>query len=161
VLSRRRDDDGQLTVLIIGYTFLAAVLIVVGVDVSKVFLARRALSSVADAAALAAAQAADRAAVYAGDAGCGGVLPIDQAAAAQQVEASLVDDLADLRQTFAVVGTPVVDVVTGTVTVHLEGDVAVPFGRVLALLDPGRADGRVHVAVTASAESPVTAPGGC
>jgi hypothetical protein len=34
VLSRRRDDDGQLTVLIIGYTFLAAVLIVVGVDVS-------------------------------------------------------------------------------------------------------------------------------
>jgi len=161
VLSRRRDDDGQLTVLIIGYTFLAAVLIVVGVDVSKVFLARRALSSVADAAALAAAQAADRAAVYAGAAGCGGVLPIDPAAAAQQVEASLVDDLADLRQTFAVVGMPVVDVVTGTVTVHLEGDVAVPFGRVLALLDPGRADGRVHVAVTASAESPVTAPGGC
>ena len=161
MLIRRHDDDGQLTVLVIGYTFLAAVLIVVGIDVSKVFLARRALSSVADAAAIAGAQAADRAAVYAGDAACGGVLPLDPATADEQVQAALADDLADLRQTFALVGTPVVDVVTGTVTVHLEGDVAVPFGRVLALLDPGRADGRVHVSVTASAESPVSAPGGC
>jgi uncharacterized membrane protein len=161
VLTRSRGDDGQLTVLIIGYTSLLAALIVVGIDVSKVFLARHALSSVADAAALAAAQAADRAAVYAGDAGCGGVLPIDPAAAAEQVDASLADDLADLRQTFVVVSPPETYVATGTVTVHLEGDVAVPFGRILALLDPGRADGRVHVSVTASAESPVTAQGGC
>jgi uncharacterized membrane protein len=159
--SPRRGDDGSLTVLIIGFTFIAAVLVVIGVDVSKVFLARRALSSVADAAALAAAQEVDRAAVYAGAAGCGGVLPIDPETAGQQVNASVADDLADLRQSFAVVQPPVADVAAGTVTVRLTGDVAVPFGRVLALLDPGRADGRVHVAVTASAESPVTAPGGC
>src|SRR4051812_46422026 len=154
-------DDGQLTVLVIGYTFIAAVLVLVGVDVSKVFLARRALSSVADAAALTAAQSADRAAIYAGAAGCGGVLPIDSAGAAQRVDASLADDLPDLRQTFAQPQPPDVDVTDGTVTVHLSGDVRVPFGRVLALLDPSRADGRVHVSVTASADSPITAPGGC
>lgn len=156
-----RGDDGQLTVLVIGYTFIAAVLIVVGVDVSKVFLARRALSSVADAAALAAAQAADRAAVYAGAAGCGGVLPIDPSAAQQQVNGSLADDLADLHQTFQAVQPADVVVADGTVTVHLSGDVKVPFGKVLAMLDPGRGDGLVHVSVTAAAQSPVTASGGC
>jgi uncharacterized membrane protein len=157
----RRDDEGQLTVLVIGYTFIAAVLVVVGVDVSKVFLARRALSSVADATALAASQAADRAAVYAGAAGCGDVLPIDPAAADQEVDASLADDLTDLRQTFASVDPADVAVAAGTVTVRLSGDVKVPFGRVLALLDPRRGDGLVHVSVTAAARSPVTAVDGC
>lgn len=157
----RRDQDGSLTVLVIGYVFIAAVLVVVGVDVSKVFLARRALSSVADAAALAAAQAADRSAIYAGAANCGGVLPIDPAGAEQGVDASLADDLADLRQTFQAVQPAEVATADGTVTVHLSGDVRVPFGRVLGLLDPSRGDGLVHVAVTASAQSPVTAVGGC
>lgn len=157
----RRADDGSLTVLVIGFTFILSVLIVVGVDVSKVFLARRSLSSVADAAALAAAQSADRAAIYAGAGGCGGVLPIDPEAAAQQVDASLADDLADLHQTFVELQPPDVNVVDGRVTVHLTGDVKVPFGRVLSLLDPDRADGRVHVGVSATAESPITAPGGC
>jgi len=154
-------DEGQLTVLVIGYTFLLAVLVVIGVDVSKVFLARRALSSVADAAALAAAQAGDRAAIYAGAAGCGGVLPIDPSAATQQVDASLADDLADLRQTFATVQPADVVAADGTVTVHLAGEVKVPFGQVLTLLDPTRSNGLVHVSVTAAAQSPVTAPGGC
>ena len=157
----RRTDDGSLTVLVIGFTFILAVLIVVGVDVSKVFLARRSLSSVADAAALAAAQSADRAAVYAGAAGCGGVLPLDPAAAAQQVDASVADDLPDLHQTFSEVQAPQVNVAGGTVTVQLAGQVKVPFGGILALLDPGRPDGDVHVAVSATAESPISAPGGC
>ena len=157
----RRDDDGSLTVLVIGYAFIAAVLVVVGVDVSKVFLARRALSSVADAAALAAAQAADRSAIYAGDASCGGVLPIDPAGAQLDVESSLADDLPDLRQTFQAVQPADVATSGGTVTVHLSGDVKVPFGRVLGLLSPGRGDGLVHVGVSASAQSPVTAVGGC
>jgi uncharacterized membrane protein len=157
----RAGDEGQLTVLIIGFTFLLSVLVVVGVDVSKVFLARRALSSVADAAALSAAQAADRAAIYAGAASCGDVLPIDSAAATQQVDASLSDDLADLRHTFAEVQPPEVLVTDGTVTVHVTGDVKVPFGRVLTLLDPSRSDGVVHVSVTAAARSPITASGGC
>ena len=154
-------DDGQLTVLVIGFTFILAVLIVVGVDVSKVFLARRSLASVADAAALAASQAADQSAIYAGDAACGGVLPLDPVAASQQADSSLADDLPDLQQTFAAVQAPEVSVVAGRVTVEMAGDVKVPFGRVLALLDPSRSDGRVHVAVSATAESPITAPGGC
>ena len=33
------DDEGQLTLLIIGFVAIAAVLIVIGVDASKVFLA--------------------------------------------------------------------------------------------------------------------------
>jgi uncharacterized membrane protein len=157
----RSGDEGQLTVLVIGYTFLLAVLVVVGVDVSKVFLARHALSSVADAAALAAAQAADRAAIYSGAAACGGVLPIDSVAATEQVDASLSDDLADLQHTFALVQPADVVVSNGTVTVRLAGAVRVPFGRVLTLLDPSRRDGLVHVSVTASAQSPISAPGGC
>jgi uncharacterized membrane protein len=157
----RRGDDGSLSVLVIGYSFIAAVLVVVGVDVSKVFLARRALSSVADAAALTAAQAADRSAIYAGAAGCGGLLPIDPAGAEQAVDASLADDLADLRQTFQSVQPADIGVANGTVTVHLSGDVKVPFGGVLGLLDPGRGDGLVHVSVSSAAQSPVTAAGGC
>ena len=161
MLRRGRCDDGQLTVLVIGFVFILVALVVVGVDVSKVFLARRSLSSVADAAALAAAQSADRAAIYAGAADCGGVLPLDTTVAAQQVDAAVADDLPDLQQTFAEVLPPQVDVVQGRVTVRLAGDVKVPFSRVLALLDPNRPDGRVHVAVSATAESPITAPGGC
>ena len=157
----RRDESGSLTVLVIGYVFIAAVLVVIGVDVSKVFLARRALSSVADAAALAAAQAADRTAIYAGDAGCGSALPIDPAGAEHEADASLADDVTDLRQTFHDVAPADISVIAGTVTVHLSGDVRVPFGRVLGLLDPGRGGGLVHVSVTASAQSPVTAAGGC
>lgn len=157
----RRDDAGSLAVLVIGYTFIAAVLVVIGVDVSKVFLARRALSSVADAAALTAAQAADRAAVYAGAAGCGDVLPIDPAGAQRDVDASLADDLADLQQTFQAVQPADVVVTDGTVTVHLSGDVKVPFGGVLGLLGTGRGAGLVRVSVTAAAQSPVTAAGGC
>lgn len=157
----RRDEGGSLTVLVIGYVFIATVLVVIGVDVSKVFLARRALSSAADAAALSAAQAADRSAIYAGDAGCGAVLPIDQAGAEREADASLDDDLMDLRQTFHDVAPPDVSVTGGTVTVHVSGQVKVPFGGVLGLLDPGRDDGLVAVSVAASAQSPVSAVDGC
>ena len=157
----RRDQDGSLTVLVIGYVFIAAVLVVIGVDVSKVFLARRSLSSVADAAALAAAQAADRSAVYAGAAGCGGVLPIDPDGAEQEVDASVADDLPYLRHSFQAIQPAEVAVTAGTVSVHLSGDVKVPFGGVLGLLSAGRDDGLVRVSVTAAAQSPVTAVGGC
>ena len=161
---RRRDlraDDGQLTVLIIGFAFIGAVLVVAGVDVSKVFLARRALSSVADAAALAAAQSVDRTALYQGSGGCGELLPLDPDGARSEVQSSLDDDIPDLHQTFAAVDAPDVAVSTDTVTVHLSGDVHVPFGSVLSLLHVGASNGVVHVGVTSSAQSPVTAPGGC
>jgi hypothetical protein len=165
VLTRLHDsgrDRGQLALLVIGYVAITGLLIVVGIDVSKVFLARRALSSAADAAALAAAQAVDRAAIYSGDAGgCGALLPLDVDRAAQLAGQSVADDLDSLRQTFGTVDPPETLVAGGTVTVHLSGDIAVPFGGVLALLVPGHGDGRVHVGVSASAQSPLSAPGGC
>lgn len=158
---RTRVDDGQLTVLIIGYVAIAAVLVVVGIDASKVFLARRALSSAADAAALAAAQGVDKAAVYRGAGGCGGLLPVDPAAAASYAESSVADAAETLQQTFATLDAPETAVQAGIVSVHLSGQVAVPFGRVLALLVPGHDDGRVRVDVVAHAQSPLSANGGC
>lgn len=156
-----RYDDGQLTVLVIGYAFIAAVLVVAGVDVSKVFLARRALASVADAAALAAAQSVDRTALYLGQGSCGDLLPLDADAARQEVAASLDDDLADLHQTYEALQAPDVEITADTVTVRMSGDVHVPFGSVLSLLHVGATDGAVRVGVAASAQSPVSAPGGC
>ena len=165
MLTRRcawRRDDGQLTLLIIGFVAIAAMLVVVGVDASKVFLARRALSSAADAAALAAAQAVDKAAIYAGTGGgCGGLLPLDPADAAQRAALALDDQTAGLRSTFATLDAPQTDVSGGTVAVHLSGRVALPFGHVLALLVPGHADGAVRVDATSHARSPLTVPGGC
>jgi hypothetical protein len=161
-LAPDRGDDGQLSLLIIGYTAIALLLVLIGIDVSKVFLARRALSSVADSAALAAAQAVDRTAIYNGDiGGCGGLLPLDGVRSDALVRLALDDDSADLEQTFAELDPPSTLVAGGTVTVHLSGSVAVPFGHVLAMLLPGHDDGLVRVGVTASAQSPLTVPGGC
>jgi hypothetical protein len=157
-----RDERGQLTLLIIGFCLLAATLVVVGIDVSKVFLARRALSSVADAAALRAAQALDRDVLYAaGAGGCGSTLPLDPAAVSASAGEAVDDDLDDLRQTFVALGPPQTTLTGGTVSVRLDGDVAVPFGRLLGLLLPDHAEGRVHVSVTAAADSPVVDPDGC
>lgn len=163
MLTRRhpRGEEGQLTVLIIGYVAIAAVLVVAGIDVSKVFLARRALSSVADAAALAASQSVDRAALYQGSGSCGELLPLDPDGARLEATSSLADAVPDLQQTFASIAQPDVAVTADTVTVRLSGEVHVPFGSVLSLLHVGAADGTVDVGVASSAQSPVTAPGGC
>jgi uncharacterized membrane protein len=163
MLSRgwRRHDEGQLTPLVIGYTFVAAVLIVAGIDASKVFLARRALSSAADAAALAAAQAVDRGAVYAGQSSrCGTPLPLDPATAAGRADATFADQRPGLAHTFTRLDPPATTVTAGTTTVRLAGTVAVPFGHVLALL-LGQRDGFVRVTAVSSAQSPLMTAAGC
>ena len=148
--------------LVIGYVGLVLVLVVVAVDVSKVFLARRALAAAADAAALNAAQVVDRAAIYDGAiGGCGSLLPLDPAGADRAVAATLADDEQDLRRLFVQLDPAKTSVTGGTVAVQLSGDVSVPFGQVLSRLLPGHDDGRVHVDVTAAAESPVSSPTGC
>lgn len=156
-----RDERGQLTLLIIGFVGIAALLVLVAVDVSKVFLARRALSSAADAAALAATGGVDKSALYDGRGGCGGLLPLDNGVATQLAAESVQDDADDLRHTFAAVDAPATVVAGGTVSVQLDGDVALPFGRVLDLLLPGHPGGHVHVTVVSHAQSPLTATGGC
>jgi uncharacterized membrane protein len=159
VLSGR--DDGQLTLLVIGYLLMAVLLILVGVDVSAAFLARRSLSSVADAAALSAAQQVDRAALYAGAApDCGTALPVDATAAERAVDASVDDDLPDLHHEFTDLGPPETTVAGGEVAVRLSGRAALPFEHVLALLLPGHAPG-VPITVTAHAESAVSGAAGC
>ena len=156
MLSHR--DEGSLTLLVIGYTLIAAVLVVVGIDASKVFLAQRALSSAADAAALAGSQAVDRAALYRGEVDCSG-LPVDPESATAAVGASLDAQTEGLQQTFGALSDPDVQVAGGTVHVRLHGEVTVPFGRVLALLVPGHAGGRVGVSADAAARSALSAPG--
>jgi len=150
-------DEGSLTLLVIGYTLIAALLIVIGVDVSKVFLAQRALSSAADAAALAGAQAVDRAGIYAGDPICAD-LSVDPSSAQDAVDASVRDAGEVLEATFVSLSDPEVRVQAGTVEVQLHGQVAVPFGRVLAVLLPDHPDGTVGVSAASAAASAVTSP---
>jgi Putative Flp pilus-assembly TadE/G-like len=166
VLSRRlggsdAPDGGSITVLVIGYVAIALLLIVAGIDASKVFLAQRALSSAADSAALAAAQGVDTHALYTGSGiRCGSILPLDAARAGDLAANALDDDAPGLRHTFVDLSDPQTSVTGGDVSVRLSGQVAVPFGKVLGWLVPSYPDGRVPVTETAHATSPV-AGGGC
>ena len=63
---RRRPagDDGTIMLLTLGYVVVVLALVAVVVDVSSVYLARRALAADCDGAALAAAQSVDTDAIY-------------------------------------------------------------------------------------------------
>lgn len=61
---RRRDEEGTIALLVVGFTAVLLLLVAVVVDVSVVILARRSAASIADGAAIAAAQQIDRTAVY-------------------------------------------------------------------------------------------------
>jgi len=80
---RLRGDDGVLTLLIIGFTAIAALMVVVTTSVSAVYLARRELVSTVDAAAVAAAQQVDADSAYAE--GLGEGLPLLDAGVEQVV----------------------------------------------------------------------------
>jgi hypothetical protein len=60
----RRSDDGQITLLIIGFSIIALMLIIGGVDVTAVQLARGRLFDAADGAALDASDALDDGSAY-------------------------------------------------------------------------------------------------
>jgi hypothetical protein len=79
VSRRPSGEEGQLTLLVIGFTIIAATMIAVAIDASVVFLARQRLASQADGAALAAAQQMDDGA-YFGSASCIESLPVAQGA---------------------------------------------------------------------------------
>jgi uncharacterized membrane protein len=155
VLTRRR-DDGSLTVLIIGYVAVIVVLVVVGLDASKLFLAQRGLRSAVDAAAISAVQDVATGRLYTDGLRCGQLLPVSRSAATLAAERSVNGSRNDLRQTFSSVGRPVVTVHRDRVTVALSGVVSVPFARAVGWLLPGHRDGRFRVSETSSATSPVT-----
>lgn len=147
---RWREDEGQLTVLIIGFTAILLALLAVVTDASRVFLVQRALASLADGAAVAAAGGADENRLYAEGppGGAGAAVPLEQASVQQALDAYLDDADAAARfpqLTAAAAGT---DGRTATVTLHARVDL--PFTR----LFPGLSDGW-PVTVRASAVSPL------
>ncbi len=125
-MRRPRGEDGQLLILTAFFAVVLVLLVAVVVDASAAFLARRALASQADGAALAAAQSVDLRAYYDGDAR--DVLPLADVTA-------VVEDYVGTYYP----GTTVtaVDLVDGgtAVTVSLERHLALP------LAPPGYSDG--------------------
>ena len=79
----KRDEEGTILLLTIGFAAVLLLLVAVVVDVSKVVLAKRALAAAADGAAIAAAQQADRSSIVAN--GLGDRVPLDPAAVADVV----------------------------------------------------------------------------
>ena len=136
--------------LIITYVLIAAVLVLLAIDAADLFLVRRQLASLADGAALAAAQAADRAAIYQGD-GC--YLPLAQGPARADVDAYL----AGTADTAVLAVTVAAD--SRTVTVTLGRRVSLPLRGLLGVIDPRWAHG-VPVSAAASARAPYL-PGAC
>ena len=137
-MSRER---GQITVLVIGFVVILVSLVAVVVDASQVVLLRRTLSSVADGAALAAAQSLAEQTFYTGEAT--ELLPLDPAAARATVVAYLDESGVQAR----LLG---VDVVGERVTVSLAASARLPLlGSVTSSFDG------TTVIARASARSPI------
>lgn len=66
---RRRFEDGQATVLIVGFAVVALLMVAVAVDASAAYLRRQGLDNLADGAALAAADGVQGRQVYEGGLG--------------------------------------------------------------------------------------------
>jgi hypothetical protein len=119
----RREDDGQLLLLVLIYTVIAGLLVTVVVDVSQAYLYRRSLLAAADAAVLSAANQPDLGAVYTGDDPT--VLPLSESGTFRAVEQYAQDaELADRFHDFEIVA---VDTDGAVVTVTLRAVVPLPF----------------------------------
>mgnify|MGYP001815240834 CR=1 FL=1 len=90
----RQTEDGQITLLVIGFAVTLLALVAVVVDASQVVLLRRSLSSLADGAALTAAQSLAEGALYSGQ--VADSLPLDPAGARSAVSAYLSQAGADV-----------------------------------------------------------------
>lgn len=92
-------ERGQTTLLVIGFAAILLVLVAVVVDASQAVLMRRTLASLADGAALSAAQSLAEEALY--TSGAGEALPLDPSAARAAVtdylRRSPAGDIAGLR----------------------------------------------------------------
>ena len=147
-MTRRRSlgDDGSVLVLTIGLVVVVMLLVAVVAAASKLFLTRRSLASVADGAALAAAQDVDLAALYAGQAGATLPLAAERAradAAAYVARAMTDTGLTDLRVVSVTVAGRSVDVTVSARSV-------LPFASAVT----GDPEGTV-ITVTAHAEAAV------
>ncbi len=84
---RRRDERGQVTVMIVGFVAVLAMAVAAVTDASAAYLHRSGLDTVADGAALAAADALDRDRVY--QQGLGETPDLDPALARERIETYL------------------------------------------------------------------------
>ena len=89
-----KTEGGQITLLVIGFAVILLALVAVVVDASQTVLLRRSLSSLADGAALTAAQSLAEGALYSGQAA--ETLPLDPAGARSAVSAYLSQAGADV-----------------------------------------------------------------
>jgi len=142
--TRTADDSGTVLVLLLGFVAVLVLMVAVVVNVSSVILAKRALVSAADGAAVAAAQSLDLEALYAGGLSEEGI-PLDSRLAAQRVAE---------YERGAAAGQPGLQLVLaridGGTTVVVQGvrQVELPFGRVLGFRP-------VRVEAEAQARAPV------
>jgi len=129
-------EEGTILVLTLGLLAVAVGTVVAVVDVSTVFLARRDLAGVCDSAALAAAQAVDPSALYAGSAPAR--LPLDRTGAARAA-ARVAAGAQGVAERTTVIG-------PAEVGVACTRSVPLPLARVLGL-------GSVTVTANATAET--------
>lgn len=120
-MSRVRDEAGQVTVLIIGFALVLLMAVGVTIDASAAYLQRESLATLADGAALAAADQAQGTPAY--DGGLGRTAPLD----VRTARASVAEHLS---VTGAVRDHPglvvVVDVVGDRVVVRLRAPLDLP-----------------------------------
>ncbi len=138
-------DDGSVLLLVVGLIPVLFLLVAVGVDASTLFIHRRALSSTADAAALAGAQSADLERFYRSESTRD--LPVDCAAARRKVEAMLMPDRLDARASSAELQS--IDCDRTTVTVQLRSRAQLPFAHLVGVAQTVEVRGR------ATARSPL------
>ncbi|MCW2668290.1 MAG: Protein of unknown function rane [Frankiales bacterium] len=141
---RRRDEQGTILLLTIGLSVVLLLLVAVVVDVSKVVLAKRALSAAADGAAVAAAQQADRASIV--DNGLGDRVPLDLAGV-EDVVAQYQDESRGEQPGLELTG-DVDPADPGTAVVQARRVVSLPFVGWLGVTT-------VELRATARAQSPV------
>ncbi|MEP6462092.1 MAG: pilus assembly protein TadG-related protein [Frankiaceae bacterium] len=145
-------DHGSILLLTIGYALIAIALIVVVVDASAFFLSRRALSALADGAAVAGTHAEDGNEIYA--AGTGTTVPLTDDGVRSEVDGYLA-----ARETAAAYPhLQLADLGTDgtTVSVSLREDKPLPFLALIGDLTGAFPGGTARIDVTARARAPVT-----
>ncbi len=143
----RSDDEGSITVLVLGYFLVCVLLVTVVVNVSKVLLVRRSLAGAVDGAAVAASNGLDERQIYRGD--LGEAVPLSDAAAGALVEDYV--DAAGLAAHFDGFQVVAVDTDGEAATVTFAAVVPLPF---VNLVSAEYADG-VPLTATATARSAV------
>jgi uncharacterized membrane protein len=152
---RRGDDEGSMIPLILFYFVVAATLVLIVADASRYYLAKRALQSAADGAALASAQTVSSKGIYGG--ATNGVLLLEGDVCQAVADYGTANDLAERFDQLTMVGYP--GDAAGTcvandatkVTVLAHDRVKLPLVSILGLLDDKLAGG-VDLTVTAHAQ---------